>query len=189
MLYHIKKGQFREYLSEMEKMQHELKKYYDKLNALQKSAFTVSMAMIYFGAGKYDESIEQLNKIRNVEDFDVRQDVESAMKLFYLIVHFEKGNTELVFYLEKSLHRYLAKKKRLFKFENIILKFLGKGFLKINSKNNLVNEFKKLKSELLPIENDPKENAPFKEFDYISWLESKIENKSFAEIVKRISLN
>ncbi len=38
-------------------------------------------------------------------------------------------------------------------------------------------QFKKLKT-------DPYEKGAFEYFDFISWLESKIENRPFAEIIK-----
>ena len=115
---------------------------------------------------------------------NARPEFEINIKLLYLIVHFEKGNTELLPSLIKSLHHDLDSKSRMNKFANILLDFLEKGALKIKSKKELISGFKKIKKEFLLLENDPSENTPFKEFDYISWIESKIENKSFAEIVK-----
>ena len=41
------------------------------------------------------------------------------------------------------------------------------------------------KKELEKIFKDPFEQGGIQDFDFISWLESKIENKSFGEIVRR----
>jgi len=40
------------------------------------------------------------------------------------------------------------------------------------------------RSEISVLLNDPFEKRAFEFFDMISWLESKIEKKSFAEIIK-----
>ena len=50
-----------------------------------------------------------------------------------------------------------------------------------------VIEFKKLKNEIGSLTKEEKEKIGFKEFDHLSWIESKIENRTFAEIVKEKS--
>ena len=59
---------------------------------------------------------------------------------------------------------------------------------KIHDKDQLKKEFKKLKSEIELIAKDKKEKMPWEEFDYMSWIESKIENESFSEIVRKKAL-
>ncbi len=45
-------------------------------------------------------------------------------------------------------------------------------------------KFKELHAELLPLTKDPYERSVFGLFDIMSWLESKIQGKTFAAIVK-----
>ena len=49
---------------------------------------------------------------------------------------------------------------------------------------DLISRFKDLKSEMIEIAKDPFEKTAFEYFDIISWLNSKIEKRSFAEIIK-----
>ena len=48
----------------------------------------------------------------------------------------------------------------------------------------IIEAFKKLKTEIENITKNPFEKQAIDYFDFISWIESKIENRSFAEIVK-----
>ena len=183
--YYMHTGRFEEGLPSTEKLVAELNVFSEKLQGPQKIFLYFHIAKIFFGAKRYNSALDWLNKLTSDEQhLRINPDHESNVKIFYLIVHFEKGNTELLPYLAKSLYRYLLSKKKLFKFENIILNFLEKKILKIKTRKELIEEFIKLKMELVPLEKDPKESAPFKEFDYIAWLKSKIENRPFAEMVK-----
>ena len=64
------------------------------------------------------------------------------------------------------------------------MNFIRKKIPKIITDKERIVVFKELKIELEEITKDPFEKKALEYFDFISWLESKIENKSFAEIVK-----
>jgi len=142
-----------------------------------------NIAISYFGRSEFKNSIYWLNRIRNEVIMQVHLDIESFLRLFYIIVHYEAGNDELLPSLIQSAYRFLRKKGRLYTFEKFIIDFLRKQQI-ADSKQKLIMAFKKLKSELKPLEKDKYERNAFEYFDYISWLESKIENKPFAEIVR-----
>ncbi|TAL58935.1 MAG: hypothetical protein EPN85_10295 [Bacteroidetes bacterium] len=78
----------------------------------------------------------------------------------------------------------------MFRVEQSILSFI-RNLSKIGySQQTLMNEFVKFHDELKQIKKDPQEgNAITFYFDIISWLESKIQNRSFAEIVKEKQKN
>ena len=52
------------------------------------------------------------------------------------------------------------------------------------SKEKQILAFRKLKTELEEIVKDPFEKRALEYFDFISWLESKIDNRPFAEVVR-----
>ena len=74
--------------------------------------------------------------------------------------------------------------ERLYEFEKTILLFLRELPVN-NSPKEVLLSFEKLRDQLLALENNPYENQAFKYFDFISWLESKIENVSFASVVMK----
>ena len=99
-----------------------------------------------------------------------------------IIVHYELKNEDILPYILKSAFRFLIKKNSLFKFEKILLNFIKTKILKSMPDRKLLEDFKELRKQLIETsQNQPQ--API--LDYlISWIESKIENRSFVEIVR-----
>ncbi len=138
---------------------------------------------VYFGAGRYSDALKWLNKIINDTAADDVQYIFCASKILSLLVHFEMGKSDSLEYIVKPTYRYLYKRKRLYKFESGLLNFIKTDIPRISGKQELINAFKKFHDDLLKLEKDPYERRVFEYFDFISWLESKIENRSFADIV------
>jgi hypothetical protein len=117
------------------------------------------------------------------ESSDIRQDIQGMARIFNLILHYELGNSDSLEYFVKSTYRFLLKRNRLYKVESIVLNYLRKN-ANLFSQREVIESFKKLREELVPLSQDPFEKKAFEEFDLLSWLESKIEKKSFGEIVR-----
>ena len=104
-------------------------------------------------------------------------------KIFNLIIHYELGNEDQLPYLMRSTYRFLNKSKRQFKTEGAILRFMQTSLFTAKSKKDIV--FEELKTDLLKITKNQFEAKVLDHFDFISWLESKIQNKPFIEILKK----
>ena len=116
----------------------------------------------------------------------IRKDLECFIRLFYLIVHYElKSDTDLMISLFKSTYRFLYKRNTVYEFENILLDFLKKKSPKLTTQKETIAAFAELKNKFIKLSKDPFENKAFYYFDFISWLESKIEKKTLAEIIQR----
>lgn len=139
----------------------------------------------YFGAGKYHQANTYLNKVIHETSDDMRSDIHCYARILSLILHYEMGNQDLMEYMVKWTYRYLSKRNRLYKFETIVLDFIRKKLNKIDTKEKKKIAFTELKEELLKLSKDPFEKKPLEDFEFIEWLESKIENKPFAEIVRK----
>ena len=144
-------------------------------------------AYLYFATGNYHKANEYLNKMLN-EPMDIRKDDQCFARILSLIVHFEMGKQDLLEYEVKSIHRFLYKRERLYKVENLILEFISKELPTIHSDKELLKSFESLLIKMKAIANDPFEQRAFDYFDFISWVESKVENRPFAEIVKEKAL-
>ncbi len=143
-----------------------------------------NIAYLYFGTGDYSRSVFWLNKIFNDPSLKGSQiNHHCFAQILNLILHFELGNQDLLESIVKSTYRFLYTRNRLYKFENSVLNFVGKKLLKIKTHKELIEAFKELKTELEEIIIDRFEKQALEYFDFISWLESKIENRPFAEIV------
>ncbi len=143
-----------------------------------------NLACMLIAAGDHSAAAKQLRRIINAGDADPRSEMHAAARILQLIVHAELGKRDLLPYIVRSTYRYFFKRNRLYKFENIVMAFIRNKVPKIRRDNELVEAYRNLKEELDPLLQDEFEAKAFEYFDYISWMESKIEGKSFAEIIR-----
>jgi hypothetical protein len=181
---YLETAQFENGLKIAEEIESGLKLYNEKIDSIHKIILYSSLSYLYFGVENYSKSLEWLNKFLNECDLRSAEDIHCYVRLLYLIVHYELGNVELLEYILKYTYRFLYKRKRIFKYEGIVLNYIKKLF-RVADEKELIILFKDLKAELESLINkDEYERKALQLFDLISWLESKIERRSFAEILK-----
>ncbi len=103
-------------------------------------------------------------------------------RILSLIAHYESG---LDYHLDiqlKSTYKFLIKMDDLHEVQKDMIGFL-KGLGDIYP-HEIKKEFIKLYDKLKTYEDDPYERRSFLYLDILSWLESKIQNKPVAEIIK-----
>lgn len=161
-----------------------LKKYNDKINAIEEITLLYNLFYSYFGTGEFQKALGIINKLLNEYQKELRYDVQSAVRILNLILHYELKNTRLLEYNAISAYRFLYKSKRLYKLENIVLNFIRKKMQHIYTPKDEIDAFIELRIEFLELSEHPYEKKAFEYFDYISWLDSHIEKRSFEEIVK-----
>ncbi len=186
--YYWKAGLFEEGIVKIERIREPLLEIIkNPLFTNHEILFKKFFAIFYFGVGQYNKSVYWLNQVINHSATSLRQDVMSAAIIFNLILHYEKGNDDILDYLVRSAYRFLYRKNRLYKFESIILVFIRKKLAKADTDGKLLTAFKSLRRELAALLKDPYENKALEQFDFIAWLDAKIDNKPFSEIVKKTS--
>ncbi|MBI2270607.1 MAG: hypothetical protein HYU69_09680 [Bacteroidetes bacterium] len=149
-------------------------------------ALYTNLALCYFSLKRYRETLKQLNIIISKSDNNnLRMDVQGMAKILVIIVHYELKNYELLPYLIKQTKNYLKKKHLLFEFEKIMLNFFGKVAPVLSEGNEKSSAFIELKKEALRIFRDPVEAKVLNFFDFVSWIDSKIEKEHFADIIRR----
>lgn len=144
--------------------------------------FNYKIGCVYFGAGDLDNAIHFLNKVTNEVFPNFREDIQCYARILNLIAHFDLGNDLLVTYQIKSTYRYLLKSKQDSKVLDEIFTFLRKTPRILESE--LKGEFIILKDKLDKIDTDQYERRPFLYLDIISWLDSKIHNRTMAESIR-----
>jgi hypothetical protein len=166
-----------------------VRKIESELSTIKESDYNIlilylyyNISMFYFSQGKFSQSLNWLNKVLNCK-YDNDSDVYYISKIISLLIHFDLENYDLLEYSLISTYRFLYKRKRVYKFEEILLDFVKKTF-KVNNKNELIALFKELNEKMLELKKDRFEKRIFEEFDIITWLESKIQNKNYAEVYK-----
>ena len=160
-----------------------LERFKGKVNRVHEIVFYYNIAYMYMGSGEYNKSLVWLNKILNSTDVDIRQDILSFARILNLIVHYELGNNDIIEYTVKSTYRFLYSRKRLYKFETVLLNFI-RNLPKSFTQTKVLSSFTDLKRELIKISENSFERKALEYFDLISWLESKINKTSYAEVIK-----
>lgn len=145
----------------------------------------LNLSISYFAVEKFSEANRWINKIiHGSSGTIIRSDLHCFAKIFSLIINYEMGNRIMIEYAVKSTYRFLLKRNRIHKYENIILDFMRKKMPVINNAKELTFAFTSLKTDIEKLSQNKFEKQALEYFDLVSWLESKIQKKSFAEIVK-----
>ncbi|MFA5668546.1 MAG: hypothetical protein WC967_04825 [Balneolaceae bacterium] len=179
---HFIAGTFSEGIKLVPELNQELDRFSTRVDPHRILIFYYKIACLYFGAGENLQAIHYLNKIINYPDQRLREDIHCFARILSLIAHFELGNETLVDYQIRSTYRFLRKMNDLNMVQEEILKFLRNlGGVK---QSEVRNEFIKLRSRLLEINEMPFQKRHFLYLDIISWLEAKIANKPVQDIIK-----
>ncbi len=183
LLVYIETGQFEKGIQ----FSKEFEAYYAGDNVLMYKKYTTELyfyiSNVYFGAGEYSQANRYLNKLLNERSMELRSDMQSFSRILNLIIHYELGNQDLLEYAVRSTYRFLYKSKSLHGIERAILHFIRKKMPATNNRREVIEAFAELKQDIEKLIKDPYERRVLELFDLISWLESKIEERSFGEIV------
>lgn len=161
-----------------------LKKYAGKINAIEEITLLYNLFYSYFGTGEFLNALKIINKLLNEYEKELRYDIQSAVRILNLILHFELENGRLLEYNSISAYRFLYKSKRLYKLEKIILDFFRKKMHQNYTPKDQIESFVELRKKFIELTEDQYEKKAFEYFDYVSWLDAHIEKRSFEEVVK-----
>src|ERR1035437_800129 len=175
--YYNTTGQFQKAVKRIEHLEEIFPLYADKITPAKRAVLYTTFAVSYFGNKNYKKCIYNLNQVLNVPLGGVRTDIESLTHLLYLIVQYEKGSDPAFQQsLVRATYRFLMKRNRLYKFEECILNFIRTKLFKAQLQKDPIQSFRELKKEITQILKDPYEQGIIQDFDFVSWLESKIGN-------------
>lgn len=129
----------------------------------------------------YSEALKYLNKITGSKS-KAANDVQQTARILSLIIYYESGNNDRLPAMARSVRRYLLKNiVNISEHDKLILDYFEHILPDISGKKEEVKTFRKWKTELLQL---PAESViPEDTFDFISWIDSKIESRTLAEIM------
>jgi hypothetical protein len=144
--------------------------------------FYYKIASLYFGIGENKKAIEFLDKIISNKSLQMREDLLCFSRILNLVAHYEAGLDYNLDALIRSTYKFLIKMEDLYEVQKEMIKFLrGLGDI---YPHEIKKEFIKLLKKFKEFEDHPYEKRAFLYLDVISWLESKIENKSVNFIIR-----
>jgi len=179
---HFMDGTFHEGLPLVNEVLEGIKKHKSRIDEHHIMVFYYKIASLYFGIGENRKCIEFLNKIISNKSLIMREDLLCFSRVLNLVAHYEAGLDYNLDTLIKSTYKFLIKMEDLYEVQKEMIKFLRA--LGDIYPHEIKNEFKKLLEKLKEFEDHPYERRAFLYLDVISWLESKIENKSVNLIIR-----
>ena len=135
----------------------------------------------YFVVGEFKMALKYTNLIINDLSFKVREDLLSVIRLINLLIYFELKTDFTLAYLTKNTYRYFTKRKKLYKVENELIRFM-KNQIQIQSKAIQKEDLMQLKNKMKHLKKHKFESRPFQKFDFEYWAKAKLEKKLICEL-------
>ena len=179
---HFLEGTFKKGLYLVKIVEYGINKHKDRIDAHHIMLLYYKIACLYFGIGDNKACIQYLKKIINNRNLKMREDLMCFARVLSLVAHYEAG---MDYHLEiqlKSTYKFLLKMNDLHAVQKEMIKFLRN--LGGIYPHELKGQFQKLHTELKKYEDHPYEKRAFLYLDIISWLESHLENRPVAEIIR-----
>lgn len=136
-----------------------------------------------FGCGHYNEACEWLQKITNDPSMTGRNDIAGFAHIAKLITHYELGDISAMDYILRSTYRFLRSRRSIYKLEDMVLKFIT-SLTGLRTPDELTGRFREALEKLRSISDDPFEKRILDLFELQEWLQSRIERRPFAEVVR-----
>ncbi len=179
---HFMEGTFKEGLPLVNEVTKGLKQYKNRIDEHHVMVFYYKIASLYFGIDEHKKCIEYLEKIISNKSLSMREDLLCFSRVLNLVAHYEAGLDYHLDSLIRSTYKFLIKMEDLYEVQKEMIAFL-KGLGDIYP-HEIKDEFIKLHKKLKVYEDHPYERRAFLYLDVISWLESKIKNKSVGDIIR-----
>ncbi len=184
---HFMEGTFEKGLYLVKIIEYGINKHKERIDEHHVMVFYYKIACLYFSMGDNKTCILYLKKIINNKNLKMREDLMCFARVLSLVAHYEAG---MDYHLEvqlKSTYKFLLKMNDLHAVQKEMIKFLRN--LGNIYPHELKDEFQKLYNELKKYEDHPFEKRAFLYLDIISWLESHLENRPVAEIIRGKALS
>ena len=181
--FHFLEGSFDEAIPLIPDVLNGVVQHVDQLDQHHIMVLYYKIACIYFGAGNLQKCIEYLQLIISDKSLRVHQDLMCFSRVLNVVAHYDAG---LDYELEtqvKQTYKFLLKMDELQAVQKEMIRFMRS--LTDIYPNELKHAFRQLHTSLKCFENDPYEKRSFLYLDILSWLESKIENRSIGEIIRQ----
>lgn len=184
---HFLEGTFEKGIYLVKIIEYGINKQKDRIDEHHIMVLYYKIACLYFGNGDNKTCIQYLKKIINNKNLKMREDLMCFARVLSLVAHYEAG---MDYHLEiqlKSTYKFLLKMNDLHAVQREMIKFLRN--LGSIYPHELRDEFQKLYIQLKKYEHHPYEKRAFLYLDILSWLESHLENRPVAQIIREKAMS
>ena len=128
----------------------------------------------FFRAGDW------LELIRDEGDTNAYHHLPVDLFMMGMVAYFELGNHSIISSLCRTISRIINKTERAVQAEKVFMRYIQKPPAPLEEEQYWV-DFKKA---LSPLKDQPHEKVKFEYFDFIAWIDSKIEKRPLGELLK-----
>jgi len=152
-----------------------------------------NLLVIYYKAGVFFFAQQNYSKAtyyftQLIQDKDkLRTDLKGFARMMLVLIDFDSGDEQYLDRRVKAAYLHFDQHKSLTAFKEIFLDFIGNAD-KIYPQD-LKKQFKALKLKMERLEGETFTKKLQLYFDLMSWLDAKIEGKTFKEIVQRKAID
>jgi len=175
-------GEFEKGLEMLPQIEDGLTRFADQLSSIRKAHFYFNIAVVHFGLERYHEALKWVNQLLNNVEIDRTRDIHCMAQILNLIIHLELGNKSLLPYALRSTQRFLETRKKVYRFEEIMLNFINESLRKRQDKSVEVM-YDGLVKSLEGLQQDAFERTVFEYFDFLAWSKSKVSGKRYREVL------
>lgn len=183
---HFMEGTFEKALYLVKIIEYGINKHRDRIDQHHVMVLYYKIACLYFSIGDNKTCIAYLKKIINNKNLKMREDLMCFARVLSLVAHYEAG---MDYHLEvqlRSTYKFLLKMNDLHAVQKEMIKFLrGLGDI---YPHELKAAFQELYDRLKVYEDHPYEKRAFLYLDILSWLESHLQNKPVAQVIREKAL-
>ncbi|MDX1315664.1 MAG: hypothetical protein R3356_09190, partial [Eudoraea sp.] len=183
---HFMEGTFEKALYLVKIIEYGINKHRDRIDQHHIMVLYYKIACLYFSIGDNKTCIAYLKKIINNKNLKMREDLMCFARVLSLVAHYEAG---MDYHLEvqlRSTYKFLLKMNDLHAVQKEMIKFLRS--LGDIYPHELKAAFQQLYDRLKVYENHPYEKRAFLYLDILSWLESHLQNKPVAQVIREKAL-
>jgi hypothetical protein len=151
--------------------------YASRMVKARQMSFFHNTAVMFFALGELDTTLLWISKIQQSAKTDQRKDLQLFARLLQLVIFLEKGEHLYIDNAFKAFEYHLKKEDRQHDFEGAVTTLLKQIAANKVDKKKLFTDFKEELKKYEPLKIPGHEEISI-------WVESKIEKKTFLEILK-----
>ncbi|HVA97591.1 MAG TPA: hypothetical protein VNG53_01750, partial [Bacteroidia bacterium] len=182
---YLQLGEFEQSIRLVKSIEKNIDFYTKNLGLANRTALYFNLAVLNFGLEEYSRSLNWVNAIINSSsDANEEIGINNIVRILRLILYYELGRFDVLEYDLRSTSRYIDKQKRQYKFDKILLDHFRKTILVNDDNEKAIKVMAQTRNSLAKLTKIKAEQQIISYFDFISWLDSRLQHKSFSDLVK-----
>lgn len=144
------------------------------LNARRRVTTYGSIVAFWLKTRQFDQALDWIQRYQTELDNNLSPDLTAFMKIYYLLCHYELGNSEHLAYALRNTQNQLKSQDRLYELEQIMLHFFRQTLKAANRHEHIVCLLQ-LQQQIGDLQGEPLQKHVLNAyFDFGAWVSQKI---------------